>query len=97
MIGGCSSLKLSLAVLSAGHLFRMYSNVPIYTNFTLRRLLGLRLRRPISCYLLRAAAEQHVIFTAYSFYSAADSAVHYFIYAILASFTTYAVSIEWTR
>lgn len=95
MIGGCSSLKISLAVLSAGHLFRMYSNVPIHTNFTLRRPPGSRLRRPtISSYLLRAAAEQHVIFTAYSFYSAADSAVHYFIYAVLVSFATYTVSIE---
>lgn len=63
MIGGCSSLKISLAVLSAGHLFRMYSNVPIYqfhASETLRSppassyfFLPSSRRRRATCYIYR--------------------------------------------
>lgn len=55
-------MEISLAVLSAGLLFRMYFNAFRYVPISrFGEPSGLRLRRPtISSYLLRAAAEQHI-------------------------------------
>lgn len=65
----------------------MYSNA--YRYVPISRLGAPQVSASVALrFLLRAAAEQHVIFTVHSFYSAANSAMHYFIYAVLAPFAT---------